>query len=171
MKGANEAVAAAAPEAETVPGKREDPVAKLMALADPTPAAREIDLASGRRVTVEEDEQDRLTVRGPEGEVELRVRFTATGPVLTFAAAAIDLKTPGRLDLECGRLRVRSRNGVEIEAGGDLVQNIEGDHILRAGGGSQVEAHAVEIRSRAGDVRLHANDDARIEGERVLLNS
>jgi hypothetical protein len=170
MNERNPARAAETAPAEEPADDREQRVGQLLSFAEPV-APREIELASGRRVTVEEDEQDRLTVRGPEGEVELRVRFTATGPVLTFAAAAIDLKTPGRLDLECGRLRVQSRHGVEIEAGGDLVQNIEGDHVLRAGGGSQVEAHSVEIRSRAGDVRLHANDDARIEGERVLLNS
>ena len=171
MKSTSGAVATPVPATADEPGTREDSVARLLALADPAPAARELDLASGRRVTVEEDGQDQLTVRGPEGDVELRVRFTATGPVLTFAAAALDLKTPGRLDLECGSLRVRSRHGVEIEAGGDLVQNVEGQHVLRAEGGSTVEAHAVEIRSRKGDVRVQANDDVRIEGERVLLNS
>jgi hypothetical protein len=167
MKNATETATARTAETAEVPAS---PVSRLLALADP-PAVRAERLASGRSVVVEEGAEDLVTVRGPEGEVELRVRFTATGPVLTFAAAAIDLKTEGRIDLDCGRLRVRSEHGIEMRSGGDLVQNVEGHHVLRADGGSTVEAHTVEIRARAGDVKLHANDDARIEGERVLLNS
>ena len=39
------------------------------------------------------------------------------------------------------------------------------------GGRASLEAHDVRIQARRGDVAVKANDDVRLDGERVLLNS
>lgn len=164
------AQSAAPPVAEDAPDKART-VSRIVALVDSPVASDAREFTSGRRVSLEEGAEDRVTVTNPEGQVELSVRFTAAGPVLTFGAAAIDLKTKGRINLDCGKLNIRSRHGIEMETGGDLIQKVDGRHALLVERGSTTEAYAVEIRSTHGDVRVKANDDARIDAERVLLNS
>jgi hypothetical protein len=112
-----------------------------------TPRTHErVTFSSGREVTVLEAQHESLVVRGPGGEVELRVRFTPEGPMLSFAAAAIDLSAKGAVSIDCEALQVRARQDIAIEA------------------------DAVSITSRLGDVRVHANDDVVMEGERIRLN-
>jgi uncharacterized protein (DUF2345 family) len=101
-------------------------------------------------------------VRSPTGQIELSVRFTEQGPVLSFAGAALDLVSPGAVTLDCGSLRVRARDDITLETSGDIVQNAKG--ALRS------EADDVSVRSRVGDLKLVANDDVIVEGERIRLN-
>jgi hypothetical protein len=158
------------PAPATERDKADGPVAGLMEFAEPGREDRAVRLRSGRSVVVEQTDEDLVTVVGPEGNVELSVRFTAAGPVLTFQAAAIRMKTPGKLDLDCGKLAIRSRHGIDLETQGDLTQNVDGRHTLRVGGGSLTDAHSVEVRSQRGDVKLSANDNVRVSGEKILLN-
>jgi hypothetical protein len=140
----------------------EEGMSRLIASVDLDPVQARHTFASGREVVLHDLPQDRLIVRGPTGQVELSVRFTEEGPVLSFSGAAIDLVSPGAVSLDCGSLRVRSRDGIALETSGDIVQNAKG--ALRA------EADDVSIRSRVGDLKLAANDDVIVEGERIRLN-
>lgn len=140
----------------------EEEVSRLIASVDLEQAEARHTFSSGREVVFHGSTQDRLIVRSPTGQVELSVRFTEQGPVLSFSGAAIDLVSPGAVTLDCGSLRVRSRDGIALETSGDIVQNAKG--ALRA------EADDVSLRSRVGDLKLAANDDVIVEGERIRLN-
>lgn len=149
----------------------EETIERLTALAELPPRSTTVALPSGRAVTVESGAGERLYVRGPAGEVELSIRFTAQGPVLNFSAAAIDLKSEGAIRMECERLDVHARSEVAVTSDGGLRETVAGARVSEVGGKSSLVAHAVEIASRRGDVAVKANDDVRIDGERVLLNS
>jgi hypothetical protein len=140
----------------------EEGMSRLIASVDLEPMQARHTFASGREVVLHGSPQDRLVVRGPTGQVELSVRFTEEGPVLSFSGAAIDLVSPGAVNLDCGSLRVRSRDGIALETNGDIVQNAKGAH--------RAEADDVSIRSRVGNLQLAANDDVIVEGERIRLN-
>ncbi len=128
-------------------------------------------LASGRRAEfAREGADDLLTVSAADGRVELRVRFTEAGPVLSFEAAGLKLASVGEVAVECDRFRVEAREAVELRSGGSIESTAEGDAVTRAGGTARVEGRAVEVRSRRGDVDLKANDDVRLRGERIKLN-
>lgn len=144
---------------------------RLAALADLPARATTVDLPSGRAVTVEAGASERLVVRGPAGNVELAIRFTEQGPVLSFQAAAIDLTTAGDIRMDCERLQVHARREVAVTSDGDLRETVAGARSVAVGGDSTLAAHSVEIASRRGDVTVKANDDVRIKGERVRLNS
>ena len=148
-------------EAPSVDGSEEG-VTRLIASVDLEPVEVRHTLSSGREVVLQGSAHDRLVVRSPSGQVELSVRFTEQGPVLSFSGAAIDLVSPGAVTLDCGSLRVRSRDGIALETSGDIVQNAKG--ALRG------EADDVSLRSRVGDLKLAANDDVIVEGERIRLN-
>jgi len=148
-QGAQERDVAAEPVAaepgETAPGVVE-PADLLVAMVDLTPPGPTLTLSTGHTATVAPNEPDRLTIRGPAGEVELSIRFTPEGPVLRFASAAIDLQSQGDIRIDCGRLEVRAREGIDLTTHGDL-------------------------RQTAGKVEIDATDDVDIQGRRVLLNS
>jgi hypothetical protein len=140
----------------------EEGVSRLIASVDLAPMETRHSFASGREVALQGSQQDHLVVRSPTGQIELSVRFTEHGPVLSFTSAALDLVSPGAVTLDCGSLRVRARDGIALETSGDIVQNAKGT--LRG------EADDVSLRSRVGDLKLAANDDVVVEGERIRLN-
>lgn len=137
-------------------------MSRLIASVDLDPMQARHTFASGREVMLHGSSHDRLVVRSPTGQVELSVTFTEEGPVLSFSSAAINLVSPGAVNLDCGSLRVRARDGIALETSGDIVQNAKG--ALRG------EADDVSLRSRVGDLKLAANDDVIVEGERIRLN-
>lgn len=134
----------------------------------PLPALR---LASGRRAQfARQNGDDILTVSAADGRVELSVRFTEAGPVLSFEAAGIRLESPGEVTVACERFRVEASDSVELRSAGSLEAIAEGDAVVRAEGAARIEGHAVEVCSRRGNVELKANDDVRLRGERIKLN-
>jgi hypothetical protein len=84
----------------------------------------------------------------------MEIRFTDDGPVLRFPSAALRMETDQDVELACRDFRVRARGEVELEAGET----------------ARVEGHGVEVESRRADVRIRANDNVRVDGERILLN-
>jgi hypothetical protein len=103
-------------------------------------------LAEGRKLDVESGGRT-LRIEGRDGEVELTVEITETGPRLTFTGADLRLEGTKRLELTGEEVEVRSEKAVSVEG------------------------HAVSVRSRRGNVSVDANDDVRINGERIFLNS
>lgn len=138
-------------EAEPAPGDAAAPQGEA-----PGGHRRVVRLRSGRSVEVEDegDGAESLAVRAPDGRIELSVRLTDRGPVLSLRAARLVLEGEHAVDVECEDFRVRARNAVDLSAGGD----------------ARVEGHGVMLESRRADVSLQANDDVRLDGERVLLN-
>ena len=127
-------------------------------------------LDSGRRICVDTHDPDRVNVVSPDGVFELAVRFTDEGPVLRLSAASLELNCSGELRLSCENLAITARDSFAIDAG-KLDEHITGARTSSVGGPSELEAYAVGIRARLGDVTLHANDNVRAVGEKILLNS
>ena len=150
---------------------QESALERIESLTEMPTRAAVVDLPSGREVTVEGGASDRITVRNPQGLVELSIRFTAEGPVLSFAAAAIDLKSEGAIRMDCERLELRARKELSVSSEGDLRETVAGQKVSEVGGRASLVAHDVRVQARRGDVAVKANDDVRLDGERVLLNS
>lgn len=129
-------------------------------------------LASGRTLTVQSTDEgdDEIRISGCGGTVELHVVLTPRGPVLKFESAAMKLESAGKIEVDCDRLHLRSKRGIVQETGGDLIQHAGGNAELAVRGDSSTVARSVELTSRRGDVRLRANDDVKLNGERVRLN-
>ncbi len=135
------------PSTDAPPAAREADATPFESLAvAPAAPAEALRMRSGRTVSVDADDPEAITVRAPGGTVELSVRFTADGPVLRFASAALELTAARDVSIACERFDVRAR------------------------GAARIEGDAVDIEATRGDVTVKANDDARIYGERVRLN-
>lgn len=98
--------------------------------------SRTLACRSGRALTVHEAGpgiDDCLEVRSPEGKVELSVRFTAQGPVLSFEGAHLDLKSAARVSLDCEELVLNGRKGVSLRSGGEMVVRSQDDMHIDGG--------------------------------------
>ncbi len=118
---------------------------------------QEIALPSGRTIACRRgrDECDEVTFRDERGDVLLQVTLTPAGPLLRFQAAAVEMDCKGSFKVRCEDFEVQAAGRIVQEAGGDLVQIAGGDASLEA---------------RRGDARVKANDDVKLNGERVRLN-
>jgi hypothetical protein len=118
--------------------------------------AGRLELPSGRSIECHDAPAggELVTIRNPAGRVELEVRLTEAGPVLLFDAAQLELRATGRIRADCESLEIVTA----------------GDAALRVGGELSTSARTTDIASTRGDVRIRANDDVRLNGERVKLN-
>lgn len=132
-----------------------------------------VPLRHDRSLVVERspDGTERVTLRNPRGDTELELVVTERGPRLVVRAAELEMVTPGRMRLACESLEVEARAGVRVEAGGDFETHVAGDHRVEVTGKSELSAHAAKVTARRGELGLEANDDVRLDGERILLNS
>lgn len=128
-------------------------------------------LTSGRVVRFDTlGPAEELTVFSAGGEVELRVSLTSDGPRLHFKAADLVLDAQGRVEMDCDEFVVRAKRGIHQESGGDLTTRVAGDVRTNVDGDVALEGRVVNVSARRGDVALKANDDVRLDGERVKLN-
>ncbi len=113
-----------------------------------TPTGRSVEVHSA-------GEEDRLTVRAASGVVELEVRFTERGPLLRFSGADVELQATKTLRLAAQNIEAHAQEGVTMTATQDV--SLRGD--------------AVNIQAERGNVKVEANDDVILLGERIRLNT
>jgi hypothetical protein len=114
------------------------------------------------RLTVERDEGGAL-VRLSEisGGEALRVTIGPDGPTLHFGQG-LRVTVSGELAFTADRVAIHGREGVELRSGEDLVLECKRDLAM--------DAREHHIRARLGDVVVEANDDIKLDGERIRLN-
>jgi hypothetical protein len=126
-----------------------------------------MDLAEQRTLEIDGNGLS-FRLRAPDGNVELSVRITADGPVLTFTAAAIEITKAQSFKVDVDRLELRSRE-MRIEAG--CVETVvAGDSVTHCAGRHEVQADAVTLVSHGDTMVLDSTRDLAITGERVLIN-
>jgi hypothetical protein len=135
-------------------------------------APQSVVLPSGRSIEVQsEPGADVLRFRAPNGECVLTIHLTDAGPVVRVAAAALEVTASKRLSLDCEEFRLHASGGASIDVGGDLQEHVGGSVHRVTRGDAISEAQHVRVDARPGGIELRANDDVRVTGERVLLNS
>lgn len=146
--------------------------ALLEHIADRRPDEGRIELSSGRVVETRSEGggQDRVTIRGASGEVELEVRMTEHGPVLKFRSADLELSATREVKVSCDTFHVRADKEIIEETGGDLHQRVNGNAEVKVRGKLTTTAREARIEAVRGGVQIEANDDVQISGERVKLN-
>jgi hypothetical protein len=121
-------------------------------------------LLGGHELTVERGtETNVLRVVRPDGAVGISITITAQGISLTLAGADLLLETTGKLAVRADSLSLHGERGVSVTTGGDAVFRAEGD--------MHSEARIQNIQATLGNVNVRANDDVKLDGERIRLNS
>jgi hypothetical protein len=124
-----------------------------------------VPLGAGRSIEVQAVGEGKtlLRVRGDrQQQLQIAIHFDANGPVVSVVAPTLELEAVERIAASCESFSVDARDGIELRAGGDIVQ--------RAGGTARVEGRRVEVEATPGAIRLKANDEVQVLGEMILLN-
>jgi hypothetical protein len=108
-------------------------------------------------------------LHAPDGTVELSVRVTEAGPVLTFSAASIEIAQTHTFKVDVQRLELRSRD-LRLESTGNVEQIVAGNSVTHCGGRHEVQADGVTLISHGDEMRLDSTQDLTLSGERVLIN-
>lgn len=119
-------------------------------------------LHAGYQIAVGDDRKE-LRLCAPDGRLCLAIVLTPEGPKVELSAAALDIATEGDVTVDCERFAVTARKDVVLDAGGDVRTRAEGE--------LHTEALAQHHHARLGDMRLTANDDVSLHGERIRLNA
>ena len=94
-----------------------------------------------------------LRLYAADGKQTIALRVTAAGLELEFVGG-LSLKTDGDLALSARRIDLNATEGMSLTTAGDL----------------KTTGRTQTIVADLGDVKLKANDDVRLNGERVLVN-
>ncbi|AUX23119.1 uncharacterized protein SOCEGT47_036380 [Sorangium cellulosum] len=127
-------------------------------------APHTIALAHGHSLVVEGGHgRNHLHLVDASGAAHLEISIGPEGIRLAVRGADLSLATTGALAIEAESLALHGRNGVSLTT--------DGDARVQAAGRLETVGHSQHIRSARGDVRIQANDDVRVEGERIRLGS
>lgn len=132
--------------------------------APEAPALQTLALAHGHAMLIEGgSERNILQLVDPRGVAHLEISIGPEGIRLLVRGAGLSLTTTGALAIEADTLSLHGKNGISLTT--------DGDARVEAGGRIESSGRSQHIRAARGDVRIHANDDVKIEGERILLGS
>lgn len=105
----------------------------------------------------------RLDVRAPDGKVCLSITIGPDGPRVELSAASLSISAQGAIELEGESVKLASRGNMVLKTGGDLI--VEAEKAI------EMSAFEAKIAATTGDLMLEANDDVRVDGERIRLNA
>ena len=106
--------------------------------------------------------QDMLEVIGREGRPTLVIRVGPEGATVELAGGPVALKVDGDLRIEAERLQLHARDRLSLTSGGDAE--------LAVAETLTTVAKRQSVTSTRGDFRILANDDVRMDGERIRMN-
>jgi hypothetical protein len=136
---------------------------KLALLRTAERPVRTLDLFADHQLVVEPGVQgDLLRILGSDGGVSVSIQITSAGPVLHFEGGGLAIQTKGDLTVNAARVAIHGREGVVLSSGGDA-------HLCAAGD-FHGQARIQNITARLGNVNIKANDDVRLNGERIRSN-
>ena len=151
---------AKAPEDAAAETEEADDHHRLLSLVDEgrsemRPHPEDIALRGGRTLRIRgRDESETITIRGRGGQSLLTIEVNESGAKVVLDSADLELRAVGKVDVTCDAFAVETRS-----------------FDVHAAEKATIVAADAEVRATTGDIRIHANDDIRAVGERILLNS
>jgi hypothetical protein len=106
--------------------------------------------------------EDCLRLIDARGVISLKIRLSPDGPVIEVGGGSVALKLEGDLAIGARRLLLHGSEGVEISSDADVS--------ITAGENIASRAKRQDLTATLGDVRVYANDDVKIDGERIRMN-
>ncbi|AMM25107.1 hypothetical protein [Variovorax sp. PAMC 28711] len=132
----------------------------------PSASLQTIDLGAGGQLHITPGEAGAATalrVCAADGTPRLQLRIDADELVIDCLGGRTRLRVAGALAV--------SADSVDLSATHDLALRCGGDLTLAADGRIDARAGALALDATRGDVAITANDDVRLEGERVRMNA
>jgi hypothetical protein len=106
--------------------------------------------------------EDVLQILGPQGRPTVVIRVGQEGAQVELAGGPVVLRVDGDLRIEAERLQLHARDRLSLSSGRDAEVVVEES--------LATTAKRQSLTSTLGDVRIFANDDVRMDGERIRMN-
>ncbi len=131
--------------------------------AGPPRAVQRMDLAGAHRLeVVSRGSSHELRILDRHGGLGVAITVTDQAITLHVERADLAIRAERELEVSAERLHFHARSGLAITSNGDMTVEATGD-ISTTGRTQRIEA-------THGNINLDANDDVRLQGERVRLN-
>jgi hypothetical protein len=102
-----------------------------------------------------------LRLEAGDGDQRLEIEVSPNGPVVRLGTS-LSITVDGALSIDADTISLRARRAMNLASGGPLTIVAAGDLVS--------SAESQEIRGTLGDVRIAANDEVVVDGERIKLN-
>ncbi|RLB81914.1 MAG: hypothetical protein DRH15_06395 [Deltaproteobacteria bacterium] len=120
-------------------------------------------MVGGRELLIESNcDSNIIRIIEPEGTASLTILITKKGPIVQLTGKSLMIEAEGDISFEAENISLHSRKTTTISSETDLS--------FRAEGTIDSKASEHSICSELGDVKVKANDDVKLNGERIKLN-
>ncbi|MGB1308469.1 MAG: hypothetical protein ACPG6B_06140 [Oceanihabitans sp.] len=116
------------------------------------------------------NEKDVIQVRNAQGITLFTIEVSEEGTNLNIEAENINIKANKTLQLSGENIDIKSKKDLYVKSEGNLNQFVKGNKTIETQGENIETAKTQYIKAYLGDVKLKANDDIKLNGERVKLN-
>ena len=124
---------------------------------------QKFNLVAGQQLLLERgNSEDVILLSDQDGQVQLSIVVTPAGPVLKIEGLQLLIQASGSLAIDAEQVAIRGRKGVFIDSGSNVR--------LSAASDMELEASVNNIKATLGNVNILANDDVKLNGERIKLN-
>lgn len=120
-----------------------------------------LSLENGYEVIVA-PQSNQLFVSDPSGGISLQITMTDQGPLLQMNSAVLNISAEQKLSLSAEEVDIHAKKQLNLRSDGEMTEAIAGD--------KSSTAEAYDHTARLGDFQVKANDDIKLNGERVKLN-
>ena len=124
---------------------------------------QKVELTGNQQLIIERNEtNDLLQIVSEKGQISLSVEITSKGPVLHFEGCGLKIKSDQNLSVDAQNVHIHGRDSVVITSNKDTS--------IIAAKDLHTYARIQNIKAALGNVNVKANDDIKLNGERVLVN-
>ena len=102
--------------------------------------------------------------------LQLVIQVKDEGLTVNVNAYHLNVDATDQLNLSAKKVNIIASDQINFKTQGNLVQQVDKDILTEAGGTNKMIAQVQKITASLGNVEIKANDDVRLDGERVLLN-
>ncbi|MEI2758706.1 MAG: hypothetical protein V9G42_04625 [Bacteroidia bacterium] len=102
--------------------------------------------------------------------VHLVITFTENGLELTINAKNLKINVSEQLSLSGEEINIHASKKLSLISDGNLISEIDGSMVTHVRGDNENIARIQKVTSTLGNIEMKANDNFKVEGERVLLN-
>lgn len=128
-----------------------------------------VEFRTGNTLVIDK-ERNELRLLNRDQKVQLIISVNNDELMLTINAQQLNINAANEINLSAKKINIEAAEQVNIKSGGNLVQQIEKDSLTEVGGNNKMIAAVQKITASLGNIELKANDDVRLNGERVKLN-
>ena len=129
-----------------------------------------VNFSSGNVVVIDSGNET-IRVLDKNQHLQLMITISKDGVSVNVNAQQINLNASEQLNLSAKKINIVSTEHIKIRSGGNLIQEITKDLLTEAGGTNKSVARIHKMTASLGNIELKANDDVKLDGESVKLNS